>query len=168
MPKPHRSSVSRQIQILLQPESLSGLSDAQLLERFLAGRDESSELAFTALVERHGPMVLGVCRRILADSHDAEDAFQATFLVLVRKARSVRVEGSIGRWLYGVAMRVATRGKARTNRRQARETGSVEILVAPSGVQEAEQADLRDILASELGKLPLRSQMPVVLCDLEG
>ena len=168
MPKPYRSSVSRQIQILFQPESLSGLSDAQLLERFLAGRDESSELAFTALVERHGPMVLGVCRRILADSHDAEDAFQATFLILVRKARSVRVEGSIGRWLYGVAMRVATRGKARTNRREARETGSVEILVAPSGVHEAEQADLRDILASELGKLPLRSQMPVVLCDLEG
>jgi len=138
MPEPYRSSVSRQIQILFQPESLSGLSDAQLLERFLAGRDESSELAFTALVERHGPMVLGVCRRILADSHDAEDAFQATFLILVRKARSVRVEGSIGRWLYGVAMRVATRGKARTNRREARETGSVEILVGPR----ADRADL--------------------------
>jgi RNA polymerase sigma factor (sigma-70 family) len=168
MPKPYRSSVCRQIQILFQPESLSGLSDAQLVERFLARRDESAELAFTALVERHGPMVMGVCRRILADSHDAEDAFQATFLILVRKARSVRVEGSIGRWLYGVATRVAARGKARTNRREARETGSVEILVAPSGVHQAEQSDLREILASELGKLPLRSQMPVVLCDLEG
>ena len=121
MLKPYRRSVSRQIQILFQPESLSGLSDAQLLERFLAGRDESSELAFTALVERHGPMVLGVCRRILADSHDRR-CLSSDFPDPGRKARSVRVEGSIGRWLYGVAMRVASarQGAARTGARRAR------------------------------------------------
>jgi RNA polymerase sigma factor (sigma-70 family) len=168
MARPHTSTVLRRIRILFQEESWSGLSDLQLLERFLAGHDEAAELAFTALVERHGPMVLGVCRRILGDPHDAEDAFQATFLILVRKARSIRVEGSVGRWLYGVARRVAARGKARTLRRESRETGCVEILVAPATIHPTDRDDLRAVLAQELGKLPSRYQMPVALCDLEG
>src|SRR5437763_14544712 len=170
MPKPYRSSVSRQIQILFQPESLSGLSDAQLLDRFLARRDEASELAFTVLVERHGPMVLGVCRRILVDPHDAEDAFQATFLVLVRKAGSIRVEGSVGRWLFGVATRVAEHARADARRRLGRERsglGRVETQVAESPRTAAGRADLRSILAEELGRPPARLQSPVIPCDLE-
>ena len=89
------AAVLRQIETLFTAGSCSGLSDRQLLARFVAHRDAVAELAFTTLVERHGSMVLGVCRRILADSHDAEDAFQATFLVLVRQAGSIRVDGSL-------------------------------------------------------------------------
>ena len=80
----------------------------QLLERFVAGRDESAEAGFAALVERHGPMVLRVCRQILGDAHDAEDAFQATFLVLARRAGSVRERDSVASWLHGIARRVAS------------------------------------------------------------
>src|SRR5580704_6077524 len=104
-------AVLRQIHTLFAAGSFSGHSDRQLLERFVAHRDAGAELAFAALVERHGPMVLGVCRRMLADAHDAEDAFQATFLVLIRQAGSIRVDGSVGRWLYGVATRVAARAR---------------------------------------------------------
>ena len=132
---------------MFQPESLSRAVGRQLLERFLADRDEASELAFTALVQRHGRMVLGVCRRILDDPDEAEDAFQATFLVLVRKARSIRVEGSVGRWLYGVATRVAARGRARSLRRGARETGGVELLIAPARDVLGLSRDLRAVLA---------------------
>ena len=89
-------AILRQMQALLGAGTFSGLSDQQLLEEFLERRDDVAELAFAVLVERHGPMVLGVCRRILRDPHDAEDAFQATFLVLARKGHSIRVEGSLG------------------------------------------------------------------------
>ena len=83
------------------------LPDGQLLERFTTGHREAAELAFDALVERHGPMVLRVCRRLLDDPNDADDAFQATFLVLLRRARSIRERGSLAAWLHGVALRVA-------------------------------------------------------------
>ena len=82
-----------------------GLTDAQLLERFLARREE---VAFEAMLRRHGPMVLGVCRRVLADPHDAEDAFQATFLVLVRRAASIVPRSRLGPWLHGVARRTVS------------------------------------------------------------
>src|SRR5690242_3517088 len=90
------------------PREGGGTTDAQLLEGFIACRDE---VAFEALVRRHGPMVLGVCRRVLGNAHDAEDAFQATFLVLVRKAATVRPPGMVGNWLYGVAHRTALEAK---------------------------------------------------------
>ena len=164
-------AVLRQMHTLFTAGSCNGLSDRQLLDRFVARRDAVAELAFTTLVERHGPMVLGVCRRVLADSHDAEDAFQATFLVLVRQAGSIRVDGSLGRWLYGVATRVAARARANARRRQARERSGLNRIEAAShdtGMNTADLADFHAILAEELGKLPARFQAPIVLCDLEG
>src|SRR5689334_7265768 len=95
-----------------------GVSDGQLLEHFIADRDEA---AFAALVERHGTMVFGVCRRVVGHVQDAEDAFQATFLVLLRKAPSVRPREAVGNWLYGVAYRTALEAKARNARRRSRE-----------------------------------------------
>src|SRR5437867_8465141 len=96
----------------------AGMTDGELLESFIARKDEA---AFEALVRRHGPMVLGVCRRVLHDHHDAEDAFQAAFLVLARKAGSLRKQESLGSWLYGVAYRLAARARLAAVRRQRRE-----------------------------------------------
>ncbi len=113
----------RQLRALFADGTATGLSDSELLEQYKARRAESAdaavaaETAFGALVDRHGSMVWGVCRRVLGDTHEAEDAFQATFLVLVRKAGSVRVDGSLGRWLYGVAHRVALRARSEAERR---------------------------------------------------
>ena len=165
------AAVLRQMHTLFTAGTCNGLSDRQLLERFVARRDAVAELAFTTLVERHGPMVLGVCRRILANSHEAEDAFQATFLVLVRQAGSIRVDGSLGRWLYGVATRVAARARANARRRHARERSGLNRIEAEShdtAMNAADLADVQSILAEELRKLPARFQAPIVLCDLEG
>src|SRR5947209_5921500 len=100
----HRGTPLRQLWQLLGRGRDTRSADRELLERFVASRDEA---AFEALLHRHGPMVLGVCRRVLSSSHDAEDAFQATFLVLARKAGSIRQRVSIGPWLHGVASRLA-------------------------------------------------------------
>src|SRR5262245_44238311 len=100
---------------LMQAQGADGLTDRQLLECFLADRDEA---AFEALVRRHGAMVMGVCRRVLHDPHDAEDAFQATFLVLVRKASSLSQPELLGNWLYGVAYRTAREARTRSARRR--------------------------------------------------
>ena len=96
----------------------AGASDAQLLDHFTRRGDEA---AFTTLVERHGPMVLGVCRRVLRHAHDAEDAFQATFLLLARKARSLRQPDLLGRWLHGVAYRTALKARGVAVRRRLRQ-----------------------------------------------
>ena len=105
-------SVLRSVQTLFDGGTTGGLTDAQLLERFLARRQETAGAAFEALVVRHGPMVFDVCRNVLGDPHDAQDAFQATFLVLARRAGSVRQRDSLASWLFGVARRVASRAKA--------------------------------------------------------
>ncbi len=97
----------------------AGLTDSELLECFLARRDEA---AFAALVRRHGPLVMGVCRRVLGNHHDAEDAFQATFLVFVRKAAAIRARAKVGNWLYGVAHQTARKARATRAKRQLRET----------------------------------------------
>src|SRR5262249_31087733 len=114
--------VLRHVRRLAEAPNVEGPSDGDLLERF-AGRGE--EGAFAALVRRHGPMVLGVCRRVLRDGHGAEDAFQATFLVLFRRARSLRRTGSVAGWLYTVAYHVALRARAEAARRERHERRSL-------------------------------------------
>jgi RNA polymerase sigma factor (sigma-70 family) len=139
-------------------------SDGQLLARFAGHRDDA---AFAELVRRHGPMVLGVCRRTLGDSPDADDAFQAAFLVLVRRAGSVGRPELLGNWLYGVAYRTALKARAAAARRRARLKPLPEVAVADA-VEELVWRDLRPVLDEELNRLPDRYRVPVVLCDLEG
>jgi RNA polymerase sigma-70 factor (ECF subfamily) len=141
-----------------------GQTDGQLLERYVAGRDE---VAFEALVRRHGPMVLGVCRRLLTNPSDAEDAFQATFLVLVRKAPSVLPREKVANFLYGVAYRAAQKARAATVRRRCRER-QVRVLPEPATVAEGLWHDLVPLLDQELSRLPDKYRLPLVLCDLEG
>jgi RNA polymerase sigma factor (sigma-70 family) len=137
-------------------------TDTELLRRFLGNRDEA---AFEALVQRHGPMVLSVCRCGVQNSADAEDAFQATFLVLVRRAASIRKPELLGNWLYGVAHRVAARARVQTARRRAREKREVEMM-APEPPREANE--WRPLLHEELNHLPEKYRIPVVLCYLQG
>jgi RNA polymerase sigma factor (sigma-70 family) len=140
-----------------------GLTDGQLLGRFIATRDEMS---FAALVRRHGPMVLGVCHRVLRDFHDAEDAFQATFLVLARKAASVFKRESVGCWLYGTAYRTAMEARTMSARRRARERPAEEM--PHPVVLQPEAQDWRPLLDRELSLLPDKYRATIVHCDLEG
>jgi RNA polymerase sigma factor (sigma-70 family) len=139
--------------------------DGALLECFVAEGDES---AFEAIVARHGSMVLGVCRRLLGDSHDADDAFQATFLVLVRKARQRRDSERLGPWLYGVATRVATKARAQEVRRRGRLRPVPDDLAAPREMEGGDKFDVRSILDAELGKLSPKLRDILILCLLEG
>jgi RNA polymerase sigma factor (sigma-70 family) len=149
--------------ITLIQQTGGGLTDAHLLERFLARRDEG---AFAALVARHGPMVLGVCRRVLGNHHDAEDAFQAAFLVLARRAAALRPRAALGPWLYGVAFRTALGAAATRNRRRSRER-QVRDMPHPE-VAPADLLDWQPLLDRELSRLSERYRAAVVLCDLEG
>jgi RNA polymerase sigma factor (sigma-70 family) len=139
------------------------LTDGELLEQFVGRRDEA---AFEALLRRHGPMVWGVCRRVLHDEADAEDAFQATFLVLVRKAAGIRPRGMVGNWLYGVAQNTARKAKAMNQKRRARDRKAA---LTPRQ-EPAEEAwhDLQPLLDQELPALPDKYRAAIVLCDLEG
>jgi RNA polymerase sigma factor (sigma-70 family) len=143
-------------------------ADAALLARFLASHDQA---AFEALVSRHGPMVLGVCRRLLADHHQAEDAFQATFLVLARKAASVRPAGALAAWLHGVACRVALGARSAGARRRLRETAVGDLAPPdprPDPLSELTAREALAILDEELRRLPAAYRLPLVLCCLEG
>ncbi|WP_422927823.1 RNA polymerase sigma factor [Singulisphaera sp. PoT] len=158
--------VLRDMDRLFGEGSLGGVSPGRLLERFATGRDPG---AFAALVERFGPMVLGLCRRMLDDPHDVEDAFQATFLLLVRKASSIRDGEQLGPWLHGVARRVALRARAQSHRRRLREHSDIEALAlmeSPAG--DPDQIALRWVLDEEIGRLPEKYRFPIVLCYLEG
>jgi len=145
----------------------AGLSDEQLLGRFVGSRDETAELAFAALVDRHGPMVRGVCRRVLRDPADEGDAFQATFLVLARRADSVRVGASLAPWLHGVSVRVARRARALAARRNGRErtnASAPEVAARDDGPAD----DTRAVIDEELDRLPRRYASALVLFYLEG
>jgi RNA polymerase sigma factor (sigma-70 family) len=149
---------------VFQGQTVSGLTEWQLLERYLDRRDG---LAFEALVTRHGPMVLGVCRRMLGSSPEAEDAFQATFLVLVRRARDLGPRDAIGPWLYGVATRVAARARAQVTRHRRLQAIPLDFpVIDRSGA--LVDPDLVEILDQELGRLPAKYRSPLVLCYLEG
>jgi len=140
------------------------LSDGQLLEWFVSQREEG---AFAALVRRHGPMVLSVCRRVLRNSHDAEDAFQATFLVLAEKAPRLRQPELLANWLYGVAYRTALHARQRASRRSEREREAATLPVLNND-PEIESRELRQVLDEELQGLPEKYRAPLVLCYLEG
>src|SRR5262245_29662888 len=135
-----------------------------LLEAFLVRRDGT---AFEAIVQRHGPMVLGVCRRLLAREEDVEDAFQATFLILARKAGTIRKRESLACWLHGVARRVACRARADEARRRRHERA---VLPAPATDAPADPAlrELRALIDDELDRLPEKYRAPALLCYLEG
>ena len=152
----------------------AALSDEELLALFNVRRDESAEIAFAGLVRRHGPMVLRVCGQILGDKHGAEDAFQATFLVLARRSSSIRRPELLGNWLYGVALRTAWEAKMRDGRRRERETPAAEDvqreLAGNWGRPESALIcrEEFDALHEEVARLPERYRIPVVLCELEG
>jgi RNA polymerase sigma factor (sigma-70 family) len=139
-------------------------TDGQLLEDYLRHRNEG---ALAALVFRHGPMVWGVCRRVLRDHHDAEDAFQATFLVLVRKAASVVPREMVANWLYGVAHQTALKARATTAKQRVRER-QVSEMPEPAAAEPDLWNDLQPLLDQELSCLPDKHRVAIVLCDLEG
>jgi RNA polymerase sigma factor (sigma-70 family) len=158
------STVLRHLHRLAGATGAAEASDAQLLERFAARRDEA---AFTALVHRHGPMVLGVCQRVLGNVHDAEDAFQATFLILVRKAGTIGKGASVGAWLHGVAHRAALRVRSSLAARRAHERRTPTMPDADFLAAVAWR-DLAPVLDEEVRRLPERCRDPFVLCYLEG
>jgi RNA polymerase sigma factor (sigma-70 family) len=163
---------SKQAGVILQHiRRLAGTSrvaqppDAQLLERFTSQRDEA---AFAVLVRRHGPMVLNVCRSVLHHEQDAEDAFQATFLVLVRKADSIRQPEAVASWLYEVAYHVAVKAQADAGRRRAQERRAFPPMAPTDPTLDMTLRDLRRVLHEELRRLPDKYRLPLVLCYLEG
>jgi RNA polymerase sigma factor (sigma-70 family) len=155
---------SRELGTLFNEGVVGLLSDGQLLDRFVERREAST---FEAIVERYGPLVWGVCRRVLRDHHDAEDAFQATFLVLARKAASVLPREKLGNWLYGVALQTAMKARATRAKRRTRERPAGEM-TEPEAVLD-ERPDERLLrLDWEVARLPEKYRIPIILCELEG
>jgi RNA polymerase sigma factor (sigma-70 family) len=161
-----QQSFSRDIQALFDAGASGELTDRQLLERFKARDDEAAERAFAVLVERHGPMVLRACHSILRDRHAGEDAFQATFLILSRKAGSLWFRDSLGPWLYGVACRVAQCARATALRRQTHEQKAAELATLTANDETWDDRDA--VLYEELNRLPERYRLAVLMCDVEG
>jgi RNA polymerase sigma factor (sigma-70 family) len=164
MANAHLDNVLYHIRRLAAGRPDNAWTDDQLVEHFLKRRDEE---AFTTLVKRHGPLVLGVCRRVLANDADADDAFQATFLVLARKAASIRKRQSVSSWLHGVAYRLACKARVAAARRRAHER-QVEPMALSDPMAAVVWRDLRPILDEELDKLAEKYRAPLVLCYLEG
>ena len=160
-PKP---KLMNDLETLFGAGALGQLSDGQLLERFREGR----EVAFEALVTRHGPMVLRLCRSVLDDPHDAQDAFQATFLVLVQRAGSIRKRDSLSSWLFGTAMRVAARAKADAARRRRHERRGAAMTGETLCGGPRDSDDLAPIVREEVTRLPEKYRSAVMLCDLMG
>jgi RNA polymerase sigma factor (sigma-70 family) len=164
MPTMPMSEVLQQLRSTLLLAHAAGLTDAQLLECFVCRRDTG---ALEALVRRHGRMVWNVCRRVLGNHHDAEDAFQATFLVLVRKAASIGSRAQVGSWLYGVAYQTARKARATRARRTERES-SVAQVPEPAAREHDLGSDLQPLLDQEVSRLPQKQRIVMVLCTLEG
>ena len=161
-------AVRRQLSTLFNIGATRELSDGQLLERFSAGEGEVAELAFAALVERHGAMVLRVCRAQLVDPHDTQDAFQATFLILVKKARALWVRDSLGPWLHQVAFRTASCARSAAARRRRHERRAAEVAATIDSYQIEAGSELERVLHQEINRLPECYRVPIVLCDLEA
>lgn len=159
-----KGMIWRHLRLMLAERSVCAQTDQELLERFARQGDAA---AFAVLVQRHGAMVLRVCQRVLRNAHDAEDAFQAAFLVLARKASGIRKQASVGSWLFGVAYRIALRARANARKRLARETEAAAR--PPPNPPPNEALDgLRELLDEELARLPEKYRSPVVLCYLES
>ena len=161
----------RDIQTLFDSGTAAGLSDRHLLERFAAHRDAAADAALEVLILRHGPTVLRVCRTLLPDPNDAQDAFQATFLVLVRRRESVRKLESLGGWLYGVANRVARRARVEAARRRAVEgRAALRVVEAfePDTATDSDREVFGSIVQEEVRRLPEKYRSVVVLCYWEG
>jgi RNA polymerase sigma factor (sigma-70 family) len=164
MPKATLGDMLRSLRHMCETHGALDLTDGQLLQRFLAQRDEA---AFTILVQRHGPMVLGVCRRVLGDAHGAEDSCQATFMVLVRRAASISCTGSLTSWLYTVAQRIATKARAQTAARHRRER-RWQGMPRTDRLDDLTWQELRSVLDEEIARLPERYRAPIVNCYFEG
>ncbi len=160
-----KGGVVQDIRTLFDWGAMGTWKDGQLVAQFLSGHD-GSEAAFRTLIHRHGPMVMGICRRVLGDEHAAEDAFQATFLVLVQKAGQLRDSDLLTNWLYGVALRVSRREKARALRRRVGQLALTDDVTGPAG--ELDRFELRSVIDEEIHRLPARYRVPLVLCHLEG
>jgi RNA polymerase sigma factor (sigma-70 family) len=162
------AALVRHLRRLATPSAADDVSDALLLDRFVRRREEA---AFAALVSRHGPMVLRVCRRVLADPHAAEDAFQATFLVLARRAGAIRRPAALVAWLHGVAHRVAVRARVAGRRRRLCEVSVPDVAAPdprPDPLAELTARDLLAVLDEEVQRLPEVYRLPIILCCLEG
>jgi RNA polymerase sigma factor (sigma-70 family) len=153
---------------LRNPNPTSEKTDAQLLQRFLSGTDVSAQAAFAILVERHGPIVHRVCLDVLGNPHEAQDAAQAVFLVLARKARSIRKPESLGPWLHGVALRVARRAKRDAARRRAAERRKAEINSTQDHAECGPEPMEFDDLHEEIHRLPEKYRLPIILCYMQG
>jgi RNA polymerase sigma factor (sigma-70 family) len=157
-------TILQHLRKLTHAQTAASRRDAELLERFAAERDPA---AFAALMARHGPLVLGLCRRILRHTHDAEDACQATFLVLARRAGSIRKGEALGSWLYGVAYRIACKACKATQRRRQLER-RVPHPAVPDQACGLELRDLQTILDHEINRLPEKYRAAFVLCCLKA
>jgi len=156
----------RDIDALFRLGVVAGMSDGQLLERFAAQSDSDGQIAFEAIVRRHGPMVLEVCLRVLGDYHAAEDTFQATFMVLALRARAIHKQESLGPWLHGVAARIARRALVPGLRRKGEPMPKCGLVDREA--RDPAFADLRAVLDEEVGRLPDKYRLPVILCYMEG
>src|SRR5262245_15903077 len=164
MPAGRADTILRHLRQLVRSEAARGQTDAELLHHFACDHDTA---AFAALMQRHSRLVLGVCRHVLHHEQDAEDAFQATFLVLARRAGSIRKPQSIASWLHGVAHRIALKARRSADRRREREQRAAKALQeAPP--PDLSWRDLQAILDEEVGRLPEKFRAPFVLCCLEG
>ncbi len=165
--RPGQATIPDGIRAVFEGGATGLMTDGQLLDCFAGADPRAAEAAFAALVERHGPLVLGVCRRILADDHLAEDAWQATWLVLARRGGSIRDREVLGGWLHRVARRVATRAKIRASRWQRRErAGITEVAVLPENP--TERREVQAVVDAEVDRLGDPFRLPILLCDLEG